>query len=64
MHILHKILVYNAQYNAVINDKSISDRITKKLSEDEGFFESYWQAVSEVGFDLIRKHSQKEPNNE
>ena len=54
----------DAQYNAVINDKSISDRITKKLSEDEGFFESYWQAVSEVGFDLIRKYSQKEPNNE
>ena len=54
----------DAQYNAVINDKSISDGITKKLSEDEGFFESYWQAVSEVGFDLIRKYSQKEPNNE
>ena len=54
----------DAQYNAVINDKSISDRITKKLSGEEGFWESYWQAVSEVGFDLVRKYSNKEPRHD
>ena len=54
----------DAQYSAVINDKDISDRIRKKLSQDEGFFDSYWRAVSEIGGDLVRKYSQKEPNNE
>ena len=54
----------DAQYSAVINDKGLSERIRKKLSQDEGFFDSYWRAVSEIGGDLVRKYSQKEPNNE
>lgn len=50
----------DAQYSAVINDKDISDRIRKKLSQVEGFFESYWQAVSAVGFELVEKLAKKE----
>lgn len=54
----------DAQYSAVINDKGLSERIRKKLSQDEGYFESYWRTVSEVGFELVRKYSQKESKND
>ena len=50
----------DAQYSAVINDETLSERIGKKLADDEFYWDSYWQAVSEVAFDLIAKHTKKE----
>ncbi len=50
----------DAQYSAVINDETLSERIGKKLADDEFYWDSYWQAVSEVASDLIAKHTKKE----
>ncbi len=50
----------DAQYSAVINDESLSERVTKKLADDEFYWDSYWQAISEVASDLIAKHKKKE----
>ena len=50
----------NEQYSAVINDESLSERIGKKLASDDCYWESYWQAVSEVAFELIAEHTKKE----
>lgn len=50
----------NEQYGAVINDESLSERISKKLASDDCYWESYWQAVSEVAFELIAEHTKKE----
>ena len=50
----------DAQYSAVINDETLSERIGKKLADDEFYWDSYWQAVSEVASDLIAKHTKME----
>ena len=50
----------DAQYSAMINDGTLSERIGKKLADDEFYWDSYWQAVSEVASDLIAKHKKKE----
>ena len=50
----------DAQYSAVINDETLSERIGKKLADDAFYWDSYWQAVSEVASDLIAKHTKKE----
>ena len=50
----------DTQYSAVINDETLSERIGKKLADDEFYWDSYWQAVSEVASDLIAKHTKKE----
>ncbi len=50
----------DAQYGAVINDETLSERVGKKLADDEFYWDSYWQAVSEVASDLIAKHTKKE----
>ena len=50
----------DAQYSAMINDETLSERICRKLKDDEFYWDSYWQAVSEVAFDLIAKHTKKE----
>lgn len=49
-----------AQYSALINDETISERIKEGLSSEDEFWETYWRVVSEVAFDLIRKHTEKE----
>lgn len=50
----------NEQYSAVINDERLSSKITKKLADDDFYWDSYWKAVSEVAFDLIAFHTKKE----
>lgn len=50
----------DAQYSAVINDETLSERIGKKLADDAFYWDSYWQAVSEVASELIEKYAKKE----
>lgn len=50
----------DAQYSAMINDETLSERVGRKLADDEFYWDSYWQAISEVAADLIAKHTKKE----
>ena len=50
----------DAQYSAVINDETLSERIANKLADDAFYWDSYWQAVSEVASELIEKYAKKE----
>ena len=50
----------DAQYSAVINDETLAERIGKKLADDAFYWDSYWQAVSEVASELIEKYAKKE----
>lgn len=47
------------QYNRLIEDPEIPERIQNSLSKNESYWESYWESISEVAHDLVRKY-QKE----
>ena len=44
------------QYKRLIADPEIPERLQKQLSTNDSYWESYWQSVSEVAHDLVRKH--------
>lgn len=44
------------QYKKFIKDPSIPERIHKKLSMNDLYWESYWESVSEVGSNLLNEY--------
>ena len=37
--------------------KTIPERIHSKLGKNDGYWEHYWESVSEVGHDVVREYS-------
>lgn len=44
------------QYQALIADKTIPDRIHSALGKNDGYYESYWESVSEVAHTVVNEH--------
>jgi len=49
----------NKQYECLINDPEIQPMIEQALKDKTGFWETFWEAVSEVAFKLVAKHSER-----
>lgn len=47
------------QYNAMITDKDLPDRIRTALSKNDIYWEAYWQSISELAFRLVEEYSKK-----
>lgn len=47
----------DAQYQKLISDPSIPDRIGRQLDCNDGYWESFWESVSEVGFELVKEYA-------
>ena len=45
------------QYNAMITDKDLPDRIRNALSKNDTYWEAYWQSISELAFRLVEEYS-------
>ena len=43
------------QYQKLINDPSIPDRIEKQLGRNDCYWEAFWESVSEVAHDMVAK---------
>lgn len=48
------------QYQAMISDKSLPERIQNALSKNDAYWEAYWESISELAFRMINKYSQKQ----
>lgn len=44
------------QYQKLISDKTIPERIHKALGMNDGYWESYWETVSEVAHTIVNEH--------
>ena len=44
------------QYQALIADKTIPDHIHSALGKNDGYYESYWESVSEVAHTVVNEH--------
>lgn len=51
-------------YREMIADKTIPERIHSKLSKNDGYWEHYWESVSEVGHDVVREYSLKNTHSD
>lgn len=47
------------QYQKFISDPAIADMIDKELGRNDTYWECYWESVSGVAHELLRKHRQK-----
>ena len=47
------------QYNAMITDKDLPERIRTALSKNDIYWEAYWQSISELAFRLVEEYSKK-----
>ena len=47
------------QYNAMITDKDLPDRIRTALSKNDTYWEAYWQSISELAFRMVEEYSKK-----
>lgn len=54
----------DAVYKEMIADKSIPERIHSKLGKNDGYWEHYWESVSEVGHDVVREYSLKNTHSD
>ena len=52
------------QYNAMITDKDLPDRIRTALSKNDIYWEAYWQSISELAFRLVEEYSKKQFSEE
>ena len=52
------------QYNAMITDKDLPERIQSALSKNDTYWEAYWQSISELAFRLVEEYSKKQFNEE
>lgn len=46
----------DSQRQALLSDSNISERIHSKLSKNDGYWESYWETISEVGHEIISEY--------
>ena len=51
-------------YKEMIADKTIPERIHSKLGKNDGYWEHYWESVSEVGHDIVREYSLKNTHSD
>ena len=54
----------DAVYKEMIADKSIPERIHSKLGKNDGYWEHYWESVSEVGHDVVREYTLKNTHSD
>lgn len=54
----------DAVYKEMIADKTIPERIHSKLGKNDGYWEHYWESVSEVGHDVVREYSLKNTHSD
>ena len=52
------------QYNAMITDKDLPDRIRSALSKNDTYWEAYWQSISELAFRMVEEYSKKQFSEE
>ena len=52
------------QYNAMITDTDLPDRIRSALSKNDTYWEAYWQSISELAFRLVEEYSKKQFSEE
>ena len=52
------------QYQALISDKTIPDRIQKALGMNDGYWDSYWESVSEVAHKVVNEHIARNTHSE
>ena len=52
------------QYNAMITDKDLPDRIRTALSKNDTYWEAYWQSISELAFRMVEEYSKKQFSEE
>ena len=52
------------QYNAMITDKDLPDRIRNALSKNDTYWEAYWQSISELAFRMVEEYSKKQFSEE
>lgn len=49
-------MLTDEQYQELISDKTIPDRIHKALGMNDGYYESYWESVSEVAHTVVNAY--------
>lgn len=52
------------QYNAMITNKDLPDRIRSALSNNDTYWEAYWQSISELAFRMVEEYSKKQFSEE
>lgn len=52
------------QYKLLVADPTIPDRIDSALGKNDGYWESYWESVSEVAHTLVREYLSKNKHTE
>lgn len=52
------------QYNAMITNKDLPDRIRSALSKNDTYWEAYWQSISELAFRMVEEYSKKQFSEE
>lgn len=52
------------QYQALIADKTIPERIHSALGKNDGYWESYWESVSEVAHKVVNEHIARNTHTE
>lgn len=52
------------QYNAMITDKDLPDRIRNALGKNDTYWEAYWQSISELAFRMVEEYSKKQFSEE
>lgn len=48
-----------SQYEKLISDPSIPDRIEKQLGMNDAYWEAYWESVSEVAHKMVHKYTKE-----
>lgn len=46
----------DSQFQELLSDFNVSERIHSKLSKNDGYWESYWETVSEVGHEIVSEY--------
>lgn len=49
-------MLTDEQYQELISDKTIPDRIHKALGMNDGYYGSYWESVSEVAHTVVNAY--------
>ena len=52
-------MLTDEQYQELISDKTIPDRIHKALGMNDGYYGSYWESVSEVAHKVVNEYIAK-----
>ena len=51
----------SAQYSKMITDPELPERIRKAIDMNDGYWDAYWQSISEAAHNIVREYTKEVP---